>query len=226
VGEAAAGQASSVDRSLFANDAQLAFELVGIFAFALSGAMMAIRKEFDVIGIVLLAGLTALGGGVLRDVLIGDTPPVAFERLDYLLVPAVATLLAIVAHPSVHRLLRPLLVFDAAGLAVFSVSGTLKAFDAGLHPLPAALLGVVTGVGGGLLRDVVSREVPVLVRADSDLYAIPAAVGALAVAFLADAGQYSTAVGVGAALGVFGIRVAAMTFGWRAPGAWRRASRD
>ena len=80
-------------------DAQHAFELVGIFAFALSGAIMAIRKRFDVVGIVLLAELTGLGGGVLRDVIIGERPPLAFQRLDYLAVPAAAAVLAAVAHP-------------------------------------------------------------------------------------------------------------------------------
>jgi uncharacterized membrane protein YeiH len=208
-----------VDRSLLSADTQHVFELIGIFAFALSGAMMAIRKRFDVVGIVLLAELTALGGGILRDVVIGDTPPVAFRRLDYLAVPAAAAVVAAIAHPAVNRVLRPLLVFDAAGLALFAVTGTLVALDAGIDPVPAAVLGVMTGVGGGLMRDVVAREIPVVVRPDSELYAIPAAIGALTVAFAADAGASPAAVGAAAAAAVFAVRVAAIQRGWHAPGA-------
>ena len=146
---------------------QLAFELVGIFAFAVSGALMAIRKDFDVVGIVLLAGITALGGGVARDVFIGAIPPVAFTNLGYFLMPVAAAAVAFFAHPAFERLTTAVLVFDAAGLGFFCVGGTLKALEYGLRPLPAAALGVVTGVGGGLLRDVIAREVPALVRPDT-----------------------------------------------------------
>ena len=122
-----------------------------------------------------------------------------------------------------NRVLRPLLVFDAAGLALFAVTGTVVALDAGLDPIPAAVLGVLSGVGGGVLRDVVAREIPVVVRPDAELYAIPAALGALAVAFLADTGRSPSLVsGIAAAL-VFAVRVAAIQRGWRAPGARRPA---
>jgi uncharacterized membrane protein YeiH len=121
---------------------QLAFELVGIFAFAVSGALMAIRKDFDVVGIVLLAGITALGGGVARDVVIGAIPPVAFTHLGYFLMPVAAAAVTFFAHPAFERLTTAVLVFDAAGLGLFCVGGTLKALAYGLSPLPAAALGV------------------------------------------------------------------------------------
>src|SRR5829696_4205029 len=113
---------------------QLTFELVGIFAFAVSGALLAIRKDFDVVGIVLLAGITALGGGVARDVIIGATPPVAFTNLGYFLMPVAAAAVTFFAHRVFERLTLTVLVFDAAGLGFFCVGGTLKALDHGLRP--------------------------------------------------------------------------------------------
>ncbi|NHC45181.1 trimeric intracellular cation channel family protein [Motilibacter aurantiacus] len=203
--------------TLDAGDAQHALELAGIVAFALSGATLAIRKGFDVVGIVLLALLTALGGGVIRDLLIGATPPAAFRDLELLVLPVVAALVAMVAHPLINRAFRVVLLLDAAGLALFSVTGTLLASEAGLDPVQAAFLGVVTCVGGGVLRDVVARETPVLVRADSDLYAVPAALGAGLVSTLENLGAYTPTAGLLAASAVFLLRVAAMAFDWRAP---------
>ncbi len=201
---------------------QLAFELVGIFAFAVSGALMAIRKDFDVVGIVLLAGITALGGGVARDVFIGAIPPVAFTNLGYFLMPVAAAAVAFFAHPAFERLTTAVLVFDAAGLGFFCVGGTLKALEYGLRPLPAAALGVVTGVGGGLLRDVIAREVPALVRPDTELYAVPAVAGVLAVVGLWELGHQGPWIAAGAVAFIFAFRVLAMARHWHAPRAWRR----
>lgn len=200
-----------------------ALELVGICAFALSGAMTGIRKGFDLVGILLLAVLTALGGGVIRDVVIGATPPAAFRSLDYLAVAGAAALVAMVAHPAVERVYRLVLVLDAVGLGLFCTTGALVAHRAGLGPVPAVLLGVVTAVGGGVLRDVVACEVPLLVRADSDLYAVPAAVGATAVVVLEEADAYQPGWGVVVAGGVLLLRLAAMRWDWRAPTARRVA---
>lgn len=203
----------------------LAFELVGIFAFAVSGALMAIRKDFDVVGIVLLAGITALGGGVARDVIIGATPPVAFTHLGYFLVPVVAAAVTFFAHPAFERLMTAVLVFDAAGLGFFCVSGTLKALAYGLPPLPAAALGVLTGIGGGVLRDMIAREIPAMVRPDSELYAVPAIAGALAVVALQELGYRGPWIAAGAVAFIFVFRLLAMARHWRAPTAWRRRRR-
>ena len=155
-----------------------ALDLIGIFAFGISGALMAIRRDFDVVGIAILAVITALGGGILRDLVLGDTPPPAFTRWEYLVVPLAAAAVTFVAHPELERLTRTLLVFDAAGLGLFCVAGTVKALEYGLAPVAAATLGVTTAVGGGVLRDVIARETPTLVRPDSELYAVPAVAGA------------------------------------------------
>ena len=196
---------------------QFALELVGLFAFATSGALMAIRRDFDVIGIAMLAVITALGGGILRDLVLGDTPPPAFTEWEYLVVPLAAAAVTFFAHPALERLMRALLLFDAAGLGLFCVTGTVKSLDYGLGPVAAAALGVTTAVGGGLLRDVIARETPALVRPDSELYAVPAIAGALLVAVAWELGAYEPVVGAAAAIAVFGVRLLALRRGWRAP---------
>ncbi|GAA4715031.1 trimeric intracellular cation channel family protein [Phytohabitans rumicis] len=200
-------------------------ELVGIYVFATSGALMAIRKGFDVVGILILAEVTALGGGVLRDLIIGDIPPAAFTKTSYLLLPMLAAAVTFFAHPVVERLNTTMLVFDAAGLGMFCVTGTLKALDYGLGSFQAVVLGVTTAVGGGLLRDITARETPTLVQVDTDLYSIPAAAGATLVAAASHTDLPLPAVAVGAAIFVFLFRVVAMMRHWTAPRAWERHRR-
>lgn len=192
-------------------------EVVGVFAFALSGAALAVRREFDVVGIVMLAVLTAIGGGVLRDVLLGDTPPAAFIEWQYFAAPVVAAAVTFAFHPTIERLSLAVLVLDAAGLGLFCVAGTVKALDYGLSVLPAAAIGVTAGVGGGLLRDVVARETPVLVDPASQLYAIPALVGALCVAAAWHLDAYVPAFGALVAAAIIVVRLLAIKRDWRAP---------
>ena len=199
-------------------------DLIGVFAFAVSGALMAIDRDFDVVGIAILAVVTALGGGILRDLVLGDTPPPAFTEWPYLVVALVAAALTALAPRGSARLGRPLLVFDAAGLGLFCVAGTEKALEHGLAPVAAACLGVTTAVGGGVLRDVVAREVPALVRADSELYAVPALGGALVVATASFLGAGSPALGAGVAAAVFVVRVLALRRHWHGPRARERRS--
>ncbi len=154
----------------------VALDLAGIFVFAISGALVAVRKELDVFGVLVLAGATGLGGGFLRDVLIGATPPAALADWRYLMVPVAAGLVTFWYHPTVGRLERQVSVLDAFGLALFCVTGALKSLEYGLGPLPAALMGMVTGIGGGILRDVLAGRVPAIFR--GELYATPALAGA------------------------------------------------
>jgi len=114
-----------------------ALDLIGILTFAISGALLAIQRDFDIVGIAILAVITALGGGILRDLALGDTPPLAFARWEYLAVPLAAAALTFVAHPALARRTPALLVFDAAGLGVFVVAGTVKALEFGLAPIAA-----------------------------------------------------------------------------------------
>ena len=153
---------------------QIVLDLAGIFVFAISGALVGVRKGLDVFGVLVLAGTTGLGGGFLRDVLIDATPPAALEDWRYLLVPLLAGLLAFVYHPALGRMERSVTVLDAFGLGLFCVTGSLKALDYGLGVAPAALMGMVTGIGGGMLRDLLAGRVPAVFR--GELYATPAPV--------------------------------------------------
>lgn len=198
-------------------DVERILDLCGALVFAVSGASLAARRRFDVIGILVLATATGLGGGIVRDVLLGDTPPVALRDQLYLSAPLVAIAVVLVGHQVVERIGRPVLVFDAAGLGLFSVVGTAKALDQGLDVLPSVLLGVTTAVGGGVIRDVLARDVPVIFKTDSALYAIPATLGAAATAAVwsNDLLQAGTA-GAIAAL-VLAIRLLAVHRRWHAP---------
>ncbi|MGW1784268.1 trimeric intracellular cation channel family protein [Streptomyces sp. NPDC002143] len=211
-------------QQIFSPSVQHTLDLAGIFVFAISGALLAVRKNFDVFGIAMLAEVTALGGGVFRDLVIGAVPPAAFTDLGYFLTPLVAALLVVFLHPQVERIQLGVNVFDAAGLGLFCVTGTMKAYDYGLGLTASAALGVATGVGGGVLRDVLANEVPSLLRWDRDLYAVPAMVGATMVALSIRYDLLTDLAGALAALTAFVLRLLAMRFHWRAPRAWNRRS--
>ena len=191
------------------------FELVGIFVFAISGALVAVRKELDIFGVIVLAGATGLGGGFLRDVLIGATPPGALDDWRYLCVPVAAGVTTFVFHPTLGRMERVVSIFDAAGIALFCVTGALKALDYGLSPLPAALMGMLTGIGGGILRDLLASRVPVIFS--SELYATPALAGAAWAVLAHEQGWSLAVVALPAMVVCFGWRVLAITRNWRAP---------
>lgn len=190
-------------------------DLTGIFVFAISGGLIGVRKGLDVFGVLVLAGATGLGGGFLRDVLIGAVPPAALADWRYLVVPVTAGLVTFWFHPALGRMERTVTVFDAFGLGLFCVAGALKALDYGLGPLPAALMGALTAVGGGMLRDLLAGRVPVVLR--SELYATPALVGA-AVAVVGDASALPTwTVAIPAATLATTWRLVSVWRGWNAP---------
>jgi uncharacterized membrane protein YeiH len=193
----------------------LVLDLAGIFVFAVTGGLVAVRRQFDIFGVLVLAGTTGLGGGFLRDVLIDATPPAALADWRYLLVPVAAGLLTFVFHPAFGRLERIITVLDGAGLGLFCVTGALKALDFGLGPVPAALMGMVTGIGGGMARDLLAGRVPVVFS--SELYATPALLGAT----WAVLGNYwDLPIGWVALPGVaicFGLRMMALRRDWHAP---------
>ncbi len=191
------------------------FDLTGIFVFAISGALVAIRKRFDIFGVFVLAGATGLGGGFLRDVLIDAIPPAALTDWRYLLVPVAAGLLTFLAHGLIGRMEPVIGIFDAAGLSLFCVTGALKALEHGLGPVPAALMGMLTGIGGGVVRDLLASRVPEIFG--SELYATPALAGAIWVVF-ADSSHWPVlAVTLPAFAICFGWRVVALRRGWQAP---------
>jgi uncharacterized membrane protein YeiH len=194
----------------------LVLDLCGVFVFALAGALAAVHKQLDVVGVVVVGIVAAVGGGLLRDVLLGDVPPPALEDWRYVAVCATASVIVFYFHPQVGRLTRSVRVLDAAGLGFFAVAGTAKAMSAGLGPVPACLLGTLTGVGGGLLRDVLLREIPFVLRT-GELYAVTALAGSVVVAVTSELDVYNAATAAAAVAMVFLLRIAAIRRNWAAP---------
>lgn len=191
---------------------------LGLAAFAVSGALAGIRQRFDVVGVVALSLVTATGGGVIRDVSLGALPPAVLTEPGYLVVPIVAGLVTMPFHHWIEgRFRRPVLVFDAVGLGLFCVDGANRALAHGIGPLGAIGLGVIAATGGGILRDLMSGERPLMFRADSVLYSIPAAAGAGAIVVADRVGADLSIVGPFVALGVCIVRLLAVRYGWRAP---------
>ena len=193
----------------------LVIDLTGVFAFALNGALTAMDAEdLDLVGVVTLGMLTALGGGIIRDILIGSLPPATFSDWRYLVVAAASALLAFVARRLLHGN-RWIDLFDAAGLSLFCVTGATVALKHGLGPFQATILGAVTGVGGGTLRDVVIRRVPTVLT--SGLYAVPALAGAAVTALAWELERDSIATALLAAAVCFAIRVAGLRYNLNVP---------
>lgn len=194
----------------------VALDLTGAAAFALNGALTALRvTRLDVVGVVTLGMITALGGGIVRDVLIGAVPPATFSDWRYLAVAAGSSLVAFFLASVLHRFTRTLTVFDAAGLSLFAVTGASKAITLGLGPTQAVILGTVTAVGGGTLRDVLIQRVPTVLR--SELYAIPALAAATVTVAAIRLDAYGVPAAVFAAAACFGIRLVGLRFDLHAP---------
>lgn len=199
----------------------LVIDLVGVFVFALSGATAAVRQRLDFFGVLVLSFATASAGGILRDLLIGAVPPATIRDWRYLAAAMLAGVVTFHWHHLIERLRNPVRVFDAAGLGLFAVAGTQKALAAGLHPVMAAVLGMVTGIGGGIVRDLLLSRVPLVFRPETDVYALAALAGS-AVVVLGDwQGWPAVPTAIAGALLCFGLRILAMWFNWRLPSAHR-----
>lgn len=195
----------------------LALDLTGTFVFAINGALTAVRAaRLDVVGVVTLGMMTALGGGVIRDLVIGDVPPATFRDWRYFALAVGGGLAAFALSKLLNRLETSITVFDAMGLSVFAVIGTAKAADFGLGIGPTLLLGVVTAVGGGTIRDVLIGQIPTVLR--SELYAIPALVAAAVTVAVIHMNVYGLPAALAAAALCFVIRMLGVHFGLNAPG--------
>lgn len=190
-------------------------DLIGTFVFALSGGVLAARHRLDLFGVLALAFATASAGGIIRDVVIGAVPPAALTHWEYPAIWVAAGLVAFFFSAAIKRVMYPVRVFDAMGLAVFAVAGTGKALDAGITPLMAPLLGVLSGVGGGMLRDMLLTQVPLVLRAE--LYAVAALAGGTVVALADVLGWPEQPAALAGAGLCFGLRVAALHWGWHLP---------
>jgi uncharacterized membrane protein YeiH len=207
----------------------IVFDLLGILTASSAGALTGVRKSLDLVGVLVLAAVTGLGGGVVRDLMIGAVPVAMLTDWRYLATASFAAALVLLAqHPRILGRRVPLmdrvrgriplstafLVADSATLGCFAVSGTAKSLDFGLAVIPASLMGVVTAVGGGVIRDVLVNEVPVVLR--RELYAVPALVGALLVAATDRYDPAATALAFLAAAVTMGLRILAVRNDWHA----------
>jgi uncharacterized membrane protein YeiH len=194
----------------------LVLDLAGTFVFALNGALTALRTaRLDIVGVVTLGMITAMGGGILRDLVIGAVPPATFDDWRYLAVATAGGLIAFSLPRGLDRLNLPINLLDAAGLSLFAVTGAIKALDFGLGAGQAIILGALTGVGGGTLRDVLIGRIPAVLH--SGLYAIPALLGAAVTVAASRLDLYGLVTAVVAATVCFGVRLLGIVFDLDAP---------
>jgi uncharacterized membrane protein YeiH len=192
----------------------LVLNLAGTFVFGLSGGLAAVRARLDLFGVVVLAAVVGLAGGITRDVLIG-TPPSTFRDWRYLAAAAAAGAVCFFAGRVLERAERSVMIFDALGLGLFAVTGATKALQFGLGPVQAVLLGTITGIGGGILRDVLLREVPTVLR--EGLYAVPALLGATVLVVAQESGSTNSLLPVLGALACVVVRLLGLRFGVNMP---------
>ena len=190
-------------------------DVIGVFVFALAGATAAVRQRLDLFGVLVLSFATATAGGIARDLLIGAVPPAAFQDWRYFAAAMLAGLVTFIWYDAIERLRNPVRVFDALGLGLFAVAGTQKALAFGLHPVMAALLGMLTGIGGGMTRDLLLSRVPVVFQ--SDIYALAALAGALVVVLGHWLHWPVMPTAIAGTLICFGLRILAMWFHWHLP---------
>jgi uncharacterized membrane protein YeiH len=190
-------------------------DLVGVAVFAASGASAGVVKQFDIFGVIFVGFVAALGGGIARDLLIGAVPPYAFTHWLCMAVAIAASALVFWLHPQYGRLRRQVLVLDAAGLGLFCATATLRARDAGVPVPGACVIGMITGIGGGLGRDLLTGEIPIVLR--REIYAVAALFGCGLVLALAEVGLARPAAVTISAAAVFAIRLIALRRKWSAP---------
>lgn len=195
--------------------ALLVADLIGVAVFAASGASAAVAKRLDLFGVAFVGFVAALGGGILRDVVIGAVPPLAFADWRYAVTAVVTSVAVFWLHPALYRVRRTVLVLDAAGLGLFTVTGTLKALEAGVPEVGACLVGMLTAIGGGLTRDLLTGEIPAVLQ--REIYAIVALGGAVLVAVLYRLDQAHPLPLAGTAALISGLRVVALYRRWSAP---------
>ena len=191
-------------------------DLAGIFLFALEGARTAISGNLDFLGIMVLSFATALGGGVIRDLLIGDVPPASLRDWRYPATAFIAGTLVFLLHRSLGVIPEQLILdLDAAGLSLFAVAGTEKALNFKINPFIAVLLGAITGVGGGVIRDVLLAQIPRVLN--SDIYASAALLGSAVMVAARRWHVHPTVCAILGGTACFLLRVIAVREHWNLP---------
>jgi uncharacterized membrane protein YeiH len=206
-----------VKRRIGLADLVLAADLGGTFVFALEGALIAIQARLDLLGIAVIGFVAALGGGIVRDVLIGATPPAAIRDQRYPVVALSGALVAIIMGPVLHQAPPPiaLIILDAAGLSLFAVAGLNKALVRGIGPIGVVIMGTLTAVGGGAVRDVLLAQVPVVLR--SDFYATAAIIGCVVILIARRVGASMQVASGAGALACFVARLLGTFNAWHLP---------
>ena len=205
----------TINEQIVVNALLVGFDLGGTFVFALSGAVAGIKHRLDLFGVLVLSFAAGNSGGIARDVMIGAYPPAAISDWRYIAVSMLAGLITFYWYQVINRLRSPVLVFDAAGLALFAVSGAGKALAFHAGPVAATLLGMLTGIGGGMVRYILVTEIPTVLR--TELYAVAALLGAAVVVVGARLQLPTSATAVTGAVLCFGLRFIAMRRGWQLP---------
>ncbi|RYU90891.1 trimeric intracellular cation channel family protein [Mucilaginibacter terrigena] len=189
-------------------------EILGIMAFTVSGAFSAMQKRLDVFGVLILGFVTAIGGGTLRDVLIGNTPVSWLRDVNTPLIILGTTIVTIAFKSSVKNLKVTLLVFDALGLGLFTIIGIQKGMAANFNPGICIALGTITGCFGGVLRDMLLNHIPVLFH--KELYAVPCIAGGICYILLRAVVEPQIAEGASVVV-ISAFRILAVRYNWRLP---------
>ena len=205
----------AVNEQILVSALLVAFDVGGTFVFALSGATAGVKHRLDLFGVLVLSFAAGNSGGIARDLMIGAIPPAAISDWRYIAVSILAGLVTFYWYRIINRLSSPVLVFDAAGLGLFAVAGASKALAFHAGPVAATLLGMLTGIGGGMVRDVLVREIPTVLR--TELYAVAALIGAAVVVIGNVLHVPASAADVAGAVLCFGLRFMAMRLGWQLP---------
>lgn len=193
----------------------VALDLIGTFVFAISGATVGVRHRLDLFGVLVLSFAAAVSGGIVRDVLIGATPPAALVGWHYVAISCLAGVITFLRYDDIEKLRNPVQIFDALGLALYAVTGTSKALAFGLGPVSSILLGALSGIGGGIVRDMLVAQTPTVLR--SELYAVAALAGAAVIVIGKTFSLPELPVLVISASLCFGLRFMAIRYGWRLP---------
>lgn len=180
-------------------------DVLGTIAFAISGALSAMNRRLDLFGIFIIAFVTAIGGGTVRDILIGDTPVTWMENIVYIYLIGVVTILAIIFRNKLNYLKKSLFLFDTIGLGVFTITGVETGIQNDLDPIISVALGAMTGTFGGVIRDILCNEIPVIFR--KEIYATACLIGALAYIIMYDMGIDADIIYIATSLTVISIRL-------------------
>lgn len=194
-------------------------DILGTISFAISGVLTAMHKRMDAFGILIIASVTAVGGGTLRDLLIGKTPVTWMLDMTFIYVILIASLLAIAFREQLRYVKRSLFLFDTIGIALYTTAGVQIGLAADLHPIVCVLLGTMSACFGGVLRDILCNEIPVIFR--KEIYATACIAGGIVYLILHSLQMEQMLTTIVSGLVVIAVRIPSVIFKWRLPSVYR-----